>query len=326
MKKRKRRPDMSKLSRREFVKLSTASALNLSLLSKGIYSMPTSKNPIRLGGPIFKEVSDDPGAWVKAHKDWGYSAAYCPVDADASAELVRAFEDEANKSNLIIAEVGAWSNPISPNEDEQNKAFEHCCKQLDLADRIGAKCCVNIAGSRNPEQWDAPHKDNLSQDTFDLIVEVTQKIIDTVNPKRTFFTLETMPWIFPNSVNSYIDLHKKIDRSKFAVHFDPVNLMNSLDSYYNNTQIIRHAFKELGPYIKSCHGKDTILLTELTTHINETQPGLGNLDYSAYLSELSKLKDVPLMLEHMEEPEQYKAAVKHVQDVAKENKLEFYKI
>jgi hypothetical protein len=32
------------------------------------------------------------------------------------------------------------------------------------------------------------------------------------------------------------------------------------------------------------------------------------------------------MLEHMEEPEQYKAAVKHLQSVAKENNLNFYEI
>jgi sugar phosphate isomerase/epimerase len=240
--------------------------------------------------------------------------------------LVQAFENEAKKSNLIIAEVGAWSNPISPIDKERNDAIDLCCRQLELADRIGAKCCVNIAGSRHPKQWDAPHEDNLKPETFDLIVEVTRKIIDTVKPKRTFFTLETMPWIYPNSVDSYIKLLKTIDRDRFAVHFDPVNLMNSLDNYYNNAKIIKHTFEELGPYIKSCHGKDTILETNLTTHINETQPGLGNLDYAVYLSELSKLNDIPLMLEHMEEPKQYKAALKHLHGVAKENNLNFYKI
>jgi hypothetical protein len=64
----------------------------------------------------------------------------------------------------------------------------------------------------------------------------------------------------------------------------------------------------------------------LTTHINETQPGLGNLDYAVYLSELSKLKDVPLMLEYMEEPEQYKAAVKYLEGVAQKNDLNFKEI
>jgi sugar phosphate isomerase/epimerase len=318
---------MSKLSRRDFVKLSVAGAVNLSLYSRGLFAMiPESNNSIRLGGPIFKEAFEDPVAWVKAHKEWGYSAAYCPVEADASSELIRSFENEAKKSNLIIAEVGAWSNPISPDDKQREESFELCCKQLDLADSIGANCCVNIAGSRNPEQWDGPHMDNLSKGTFDLIVEVTRKIIDTVKPKRTFFTLETMPWIFPNSVDSYLDLYKAIEREKFAVHFDPVNLMNSLDNYYNNAKIIKYTFEKLGPYIKSCHGKDTILEANLTTHINETQPGLGNLDYAVYLSELSKLKDVPLMLEYMEEPEQYKAAVKYLEGVAQKNDLNFKEI
>ncbi|KPK96404.1 xylose isomerase [bacterium SM23_31] len=281
---------------------------------------------MRLGGPVFTAVSEDPLAWIKAHKDWGYSAAYCPLKADAAPELIRLYESEAKKSNLIIAEVGAWSNPISPDDRQRKDAFKHCCAQLDLADRIGANCCVNIAGSRNPEQWDGPHEDNLSQDTFDLIVEVTRKIIDTVKPSRTYFTLEPMPWIFPNSVESYVRLLKTIDREKFAVHVDPVNLMNSLNNYYNNSKIIKDTFEKLGPYIKSCHGKDTILESQLTTHINETQPGLGNLDYTVYLKELSKLKDVPLMLEHMKEPEEYKAAIKYLQYVASENDLSFLQI
>jgi len=85
-----------------------------------------------------------------------------------------------------------------------------------------------------------------------------------------------------------------------------VEPINSLENYYNNAHIIKHTFKGLGHYIKSCHAKDTILETNLTTHINETQPGLGNLDYAVYLQGVSKLLDVPLMLEHMEKPEQYK--------------------
>ena len=279
-------------------------------------------NPIRLGGPIFKEVSNDPVSWVKAHIELGYNAAYCPLDADASSEMIKAFENEAQKSNLIIAEVGAWSNPISPDNTEQKKSFEHCCRQLDLADRIGAKCCVNIAGSRNSEQWDGPHIENLTNDTFDLIIEITRKIIDSVKPNRTYFTLEPMPWIFPNSVESYEKLLKSINRQGFAVHFDPVNLINSPENYYQNASIIKDAFKTLGPYIKSCHGKDTIIDSRLTTHISETRPGLGNLDYPVFLNELSKLHDIPLMLEHMENPEDYKLSVAYLHQLVSENGLD----
>lgn len=240
--------------------------------------------------------------------------------------MIKAFEDAANKHNLIIAEVGAWSNPISPDEDVKKKAIEKCVTQLDLADRIGARCCVNIAGSRSPEQWDAPHSDNLHPDTFDLIVEVTRQIIDTVKPKRTYWTLETMPYVFPHSIESYEKFLNVMDRDRFAAHFDPVNLMNSVEDYFNNGDLIKEAFKRFGKHIKSCHGKDTIMLNDLTFHTNEIQPGLGNLDYAVYLKELSKLDNVPLMLEHMEEPEEYKAAGEYVGDVAAKNNIEIYKL
>jgi sugar phosphate isomerase/epimerase len=280
-------------------------------------------NPIRLGGPVFDEFGNDPVKWVNAHRKLGYSAAYCPVDAESPAELKKAFEIQARKSNLIIAEVGAWSNPISPDEKMRTDAFEHCCSQLQLADEIDACCCVNIAGSRNPEAWDGPHPDNFSQNTFEMIVEVTRKIIDTVNPHRTFFALETMPWIFPYSVDSYVRLIKAIDRKQCAVHFDPVNIINSPERYYLNGTIIKDAFRKLGPHIKSCHAKDTILRKELTTHLDEIRPGLGNLEYAVFLTELSKLVQVPLMLEHLEGPEEYSKAAEYIRKVGRESRLTF---
>jgi sugar phosphate isomerase/epimerase len=272
------------------------------------------------------EKYDDPVDWIRAHKELGYSAAYCPVEADAPDVLINAFREAAQGSGLIIAEVGAWSNPISVDDEERKKAIDYCIQQLNLADKIAANCCVNIAGSRNPDTWDAPHADNLSPQTFDLIVETTQNIIDAVKPTRTFFTLETMPYVFPNSIESYEKLLKKIDRERCAVHFDPVNLINSPERYYNNSALIKEAFNKLGKYIKSCHGKDTIIENKLTVHISETDPGKGNLDYATYLKELSRLDNVPLMLEHMEEPEEYKEAYKHLKKVAADNDLTIYEL
>jgi sugar phosphate isomerase/epimerase len=193
---------------------------------------------------------------------------------------------------------------------------------LDLADRIGTCCCVNISGSR-ASKWDGPDAHNLTQETFDIIVETTRSIIDEVKPKRTYFTLETMPWAYPDSADSYLRLIKAIDRKRFAAHLDPVNLVNSPRRYFNSGQLIRECFSKLGPYIKSCHAKDIILEKRLTTHLSETRPGLGGLDYETFLKELSKLPDTPLMLEHLENQEQYRQAADHIRVVAKKAGLSF---
>jgi sugar phosphate isomerase/epimerase len=274
---------------------------------------------LRLGGPV---KAKDPQSWIETHKKLGYRAAYCPVGADAPDDLINEYVRLAQGTDIIIAEVGAWSNPISPDQDMRKKALAKCRRQLDLADRIGARCCVNISGSRS-EKWDGPDAHNLTQETFDIIVETTRSIIDEVKPKRTYFTLETMPWAYPDSADSYLRLIKAIDRKRFAAHLDPVNLVNSPRRYFNSGQLIRECFSKLGPYIKSCHAKDIILEKKLTTHLSETRPGLGGLDYETFLRELSKLPGVPLMLEHLANQEQYRQAADHIRNVAKKAGLSF---
>src|SRR4030067_930229 len=86
-------------------------------------------NPIRLGGPVFGKF-DGPHAWARAVKDLGYSAAYCPVGAAEKDDVVSAYADAAKNAGIVIAEVGAWSNPISPDEKERSDAQEKCSKQL----------------------------------------------------------------------------------------------------------------------------------------------------------------------------------------------------
>jgi len=277
---------------------------------------------MRLGGPLLESYSD-PGEWVSLVKKYGYSAAYCPVGLDADTRTIHSYQNQARKNDIVIAEVGAWSNPLSPDGQERKRALEKCIKSLALADEINARCCVNISGSRG-RRWDGPHPENLTRQTFEAIVEVVRKIIDAVKPKNTFYTLETMPWMYPDSVASYQALLKAVDRKSFAVHFDPVNLINSPSRYYQNRKIIQDFVRKLGCHIRSCHAKDTILLSELTVHLKETRPGCGYLDYGAFLQELNSLDpDTPLMLEHLSQQEEYQKAASFIREKAAENNILF---
>lgn len=274
---------------------------------------------MRLGGPVFGTFSD-PERWVDSVRAKGYRAAYCPVQPGSDLSTIQAFAQAAAAADIVIAEVGAWSNPISPDEVQRQAALTKCKEALALADEIGALCCVNIAGSRNSDHWDGPHADNLSEATFALIVETVREIIDAVKPKRAFYTLETMPWVFPDSVASYERLIDAIDRPMFGVHLDPVNLINSPALYFNNDALIRECFAKLGAHTKSCHIKDIILHDKLTVHLDEVRPGLGKLDYHTLLHEANRW-DIPLMLEHLPHEDDYTQASAYVRSVAAEANL-----
>lgn len=278
---------------------------------------------MRFGGPVFGKHKD-PESWIREVRDLGYSAAYCPVGPGADDATVAAYAKAAAEADVVIAEVGAWSNPLSPDAAKAKQGRDKCIASLALGERIGARCCVNIAGSVG-QSWHGPDAGDLTEQTFERIVAFVREIIDAVKPARTAYCLETMPWAFPHSTETYARLIEAIDRKAFGVHFDPVNMVNSPLVYYRTGEMIREFVARLGGHIRSCHAKDITLSTKLTVHLDETRPGQGNLDYRAFLTELDGLKDAdcPLMMEHLSGAEEYATAAAHIRSVAAKAGVKF---
>ncbi|RPH63322.1 MAG: sugar phosphate isomerase/epimerase [Chloroflexi bacterium] len=271
---------------------------------------------MRLGAPVFVEQLD-PQTWTAELARQGFRAATFPLDHTAASQDIHAFELAARQADILIAEVGVWNNPLSRDEAVRRPALAACQAQLALADEVGARCCVNIAGSLGPK-WDGPCPDDLVPETFDLVVESVRQIIDAVRPTRTFYTLECMPWMFPDSTENYLHLLHAVDRPQFAVHFDPVNLVNSPQKYFQNAALTGEFVEKLGAHIRSVHIKDIILGDSLTVHLSEVRSGLGGLDTPALLRALNRLApDLPILLEHLPNPAEYAAAAANIRAVAR---------
>ena len=276
---------------------------------------------MRLGAPVFGAIND-PEAWVRAHADRGYRAAYAPPIDPHDREAIRDYAAAAEKADLVIAETGAWSNPLSPNAGERTAAIAKCKAMLDLAERLGARCCVNISGSHS-EVWDGPHPDNLKRETFDMIVEVVREIIDEVAPTRTYYTLELMPFLFPDSAQSYLNLIRAINRPRFGVHMDFCNMISSVALYEKNKLMIEEAIRLLGPRMCSVHVKDVLMKPGMTLHIDEVVCGRGVLDHRTMLREFKRLDtDLPIMLEHLPTEAEYDEAATHLRACAVLEKAE----
>ena len=278
---------------------------------------------MRLGGPIFADY-ETPDEWARAVRAAGYSAAVAQLPLDAPDQTLDAYRNAAQRHDIVIAEVGAWgANPLHRDDAERRRGLETIKTRLQQADRLGARCCVNIAGTTFVRKQGEPVPNQLTDEVFALIVDSVREIIDEVRPTRTFYALETMPWLLPNTADSYVSLLNAIDRGRFAVHFDPVNLITSPERYYNNAGVIREFCEKLGPHIKSCHAKDIVLRHELTVHLYETRPGLGNFDFEVYLREINELdRDMPLMIEHLEGEDEYAEAAAYIRSIAEAEGIE----
>ena len=79
---------------------------------------------MRLGGPIDRSEYDSPDSWLEALTSRGYRAAFCPVPLDAPDAEVTAYREAAAAADIVIAEVGAWSSPVSADDATRFAALE----------------------------------------------------------------------------------------------------------------------------------------------------------------------------------------------------------
>jgi sugar phosphate isomerase/epimerase len=273
---------------------------------------------MRLAAPL-PHTFDSPEGWIELLRERGFRTAYWPLPDDASLDEADAYALAAETAGISIAEIGAWeANPLSRDEAVRAAGVARCVERLALADRVNARCCVNIAGSF-ADKWDGPHVEALTADTFALIVDSVREIIDAVAPERTYYTLEPMPYLLPDSPDRYLELLRAVDRERFAVHLDPVNMINTPAKLYDNAGFLRECFAKLGPHVRAVHAKDMDITSSLTLDMPERRPGTGIIDYRVFLELMQDLDpDTPFLVEHLHSDEEYVAAVAHVRAVADE--------
>jgi sugar phosphate isomerase/epimerase len=312
-------------SRRNFLKTGLAATCAAAIPSMSTSSAPRNRGnyPVLLGGPSFSNAAD-PEEIAVAHRKLGYSAAYCPALPLSESDKIRAFRDAFAKHNVVFAEVGRWVNLLDADPAKRAENLAAVTDGLALAEALGARCCVDIAGSYNPISWFGPHPDNFSRKHFDASVENARNIIDAVKPSRAKFCYEMMGWAHPHDVETCLKLIKAVDRKAFGAHLDPCNLVNSPGKFYDTTTLLNACFDKLGRWIVSCHAKDLTWDVEMNLHFREVAPGKGALDYQTYLKRLSELpQQPPLMIEHLANAEEYAAGRDHILKIGKEAGIQF---
>lgn len=256
-----------------------------------------------------------PEEWAANQIGMGMRCVNFPLNCEAAEDKITAYRDAAVKNDLLIAEVGIWRNALAADPDERKKNIDYCVRQLRLADYLGARCAVNVAGAFGP-RWDGHYKENFSHRAWEETASVIKQIIDTADVKKTYFTIEPMPWMIPTGPDEYLKLIDMVDRDRFAVHMDIINMTNSAQRYFNAEEFVDEVCEKLGTKIRSCHIKDVHLAEEYTFRLEECGPGDGEFPLSYYASKMSSLDpDMPVILEHLDTDEEYIKYMNYLKEV-----------
>ena len=185
---------------------------------------------------------ESPQQWAKKHKDLGCGAVVFPLTCNDDKEKVKAYVEAAGENDLLIAEVGIWNNMLDADLEKRKAAIDYNIRQLKFADEIGAICAVNIAGTPHGPRWDGGYRENFSPETFDLTVETIQYILKQADPKNTYFSIESMPWMIPSGPQEYLELINRVNHPRFAAHLDLVNMITSPRRYFYNDEFLKECF------------------------------------------------------------------------------------
>jgi sugar phosphate isomerase/epimerase len=246
-------------------------------------------------------------------REAGCTAVVFPVDCRSSGNTVLEYQRAAEKNDLMIAEVGVWKNALAADTETRRQALEYSVGQLKLADQIGARCCVNIAGTAG-QRWDGAYRSNFTEQAWTDTVQMIQRVIDTADPHHTSFTIEPMPWMIPMGPDEYLRLLREVDRECFAVHMDFFNMINDAHRYFFHPEFMRECFDKLGPWIKSCHLKDVRLRDEFTLQLEETACGQGTISLESYAEQINDLDPpMPVIIEHLSSDRAYRESMAYVQ-------------
>ncbi len=291
---------------------------------------------VRLGGPVFMArqaaagageshgaKADDVETLVRKHKEKGFRAAYAPQVSIGESNRVREIREAFESEDITISEVGYWNNLLDPDPKTAKEHRNGMLESLALAEELGACCAVDVLGSYAPGSSTLHHPHNFSKDAFDAAVEMARFFIDSVEPKRTFFTYEMFPFNVMDSPEAIRRLIDVVDRKQFGVHMDLVNLVNCPRAYYESGTIMRRCVELFGDRIVSAHAKDIQMESPaISVILREVVPGEGNLDYGTYLRELHELpQSIPLMMEHLSTEEEYDRAAAYIRSVAEKEQV-----
>lgn len=259
---------------------------------------------------------ETPSQWAKQLSELGCRSVVFPLCCNDSRDRIAAYVEAAGENDLTIAEVGIWNNMLDPDPEKRKANIEYNIRQLILADEIGAVCAVNIAGTPHGPRWDGGYRENFSEETFDMTVETIQYILKQADVKRTFFSIESMPWMIPSTPQEYLKMLQRVGHPRFAAHLDLVNMITSPQKYFFNDGFIRECFDVLKGHICSCHLKDIRLKEEFTFQLQECAVGEGTLDIRLY-TELATAEDpdMPMLIEHLSTDDEYIRGVNYMKEL-----------
>ncbi|MFW6164509.1 MAG: sugar phosphate isomerase/epimerase family protein, partial [Planctomycetota bacterium] len=238
----------------------------------------------------------------------GVAVPFDPAWTDADLLVIRQACDEVG---IRVDELACPCNLVTPRDEEAKEVFEQLQQALEAGAILNCDHVVTTTGSRHPDPSAAraPHRDNWSDATWDLLVRRIWALLEAVEDIGVCLCLEPTVTSTLNSLDQLADLTADASSVRVRIVLDPAAIFTPLAARHPRLALAE-IFGRLTDTIVLARATDVALIEagpEPT--LEPVTLGQGALDYVTYLKLLDALElDTPLVVKRQPTDEAYEAA------------------
>ena len=217
--------------------------------------------------------------------------SYSPeaLSSDKAKEISR----EIKKNGKEIALIGAYFNPVHPNEAKIENGFAVFKDYISLAKDLGCDYVGSETGSYNGDPW-IYHPTNHSDEALDRVVSTFKALADHAEQNGVNIALEGAFGHVCHTPERLLEAVDRIENSNIKFIFDLYNYLDisNVDKAY---EILDRGLSLFGNRILLFHIKDFIIDGD---RLRQCGVGQGILDFERILRKIyTSNKDAILVLE-----------------------------
>ena len=225
--------------------------------------------------------------------------AYKSIDGVAyakgslSKERAKEIGDAIKGAGKSVALIGAYFNPVHPNEDKIRHGMAVFADYLALASDLGCDVVGSETGSYMGDPWGF-HEDNRTKEAEGRVVETFRHLADVAAAHGARVGIEgafNHVCYSPDVLDSVV---RAIGRDNVGIIFDLYNYLD-ISNYSEAYSILKRGHELFGKEIILYHLKDFVLVDGA---LKQCAVGKGILDYDRILREIYSVNpDATLVFE-----------------------------
>ena len=217
--------------------------------------------------------------------------SYSP--AALTPEHAREIASQIKMNGKDIALIGAYFNPVHPNQSKIDNGFSVFCDYLSLAKDLGCDYVGSETGSYNGDPW-IYHPLNHSDEALDKVVETFSNLASIAEQNGVNIAMEGAFGHVCHTPERLFEAIERIGKDNIKFIFDLYNYLD-ISNVENAYDILERGLSLFGKRILLFHIKDFIIEDG---RLKQCGVGKGILDFNRILSAINNLnQDSILVLE-----------------------------